>query len=220
MEAAANATKTCALAVWSLVLGVLSLLCFGLFTGIPAVICGHVAQGRIRRSAGELGGEGFAIGGLITGYIGTVLTTIALLGVVAAIMLPALAGARGGARKAQCRNNLSQIAICSRQYALVNDGKYPPNFRALSEFVEDPSNPRMFVCPSTGKQPGSFATVDQWSDYVLVPNRSMDDEPDTILAFTKPECYPGKGGHVLTVDGAVQWFDLREYERLTAEFRR
>jgi hypothetical protein len=42
----------------------------GLFvTAIPAVICGHVARARIRKSGGALGGLGLATAGLILGYI-------------------------------------------------------------------------------------------------------------------------------------------------------
>src|SRR5712691_585197 len=44
------------LAITSLVLGILSMVCFGFLTGIPAVICGHVARGRVRRSPGQYGG--------------------------------------------------------------------------------------------------------------------------------------------------------------------
>lgn len=66
MEEALKVTRTCGLAVWSLILGILSLMCFGMFSGIPAVICGHLAQSRIRHSGGALGGGGLAIGGLVT----------------------------------------------------------------------------------------------------------------------------------------------------------
>ena len=41
MNEVARTAKTSAQAIWSLVLGILSFICFGLFAGIPAVICGH-----------------------------------------------------------------------------------------------------------------------------------------------------------------------------------
>ncbi|KUN76306.1 DUF1707 and DUF4190 domain-containing protein [Streptomyces griseoruber] len=53
-------------AVGSLVCGVLTTMSMGL-TGIPAVILGHKARAEMRRS-GE-GGEGFALAGLILGYL-------------------------------------------------------------------------------------------------------------------------------------------------------
>jgi hypothetical protein len=79
-QAIVNPTsRTSACAVWSLVLGILSLCGTILFTGIPAIICGHVSLGNIRRSRGAVGGRGLAIGGLVTGYIGTVLPVLFIL---------------------------------------------------------------------------------------------------------------------------------------------
>jgi hypothetical protein len=60
---------TPAVAIWSLILAVLSFTCGWLFTAIPAVICGHVARAKIRRSGGTLAGKGIATAGLILGYI-------------------------------------------------------------------------------------------------------------------------------------------------------
>ena len=60
---------TPAVAIWSLILAVLSFTCGWLFTAIPAVICGHVARSKIRKSGGGLGGRGIATAGLILGYI-------------------------------------------------------------------------------------------------------------------------------------------------------
>jgi len=64
---------TPAIAIWSLILAVLSFTCGWLFTAVPAVLCGHVARTKIRKSAGALGGKGIATAGLILGYIALVL---------------------------------------------------------------------------------------------------------------------------------------------------
>jgi Domain of unknown function (DUF4190) len=66
-------TRTAATAIWSLVLAILSFTCGWLFTAIPAVICGHVARSKIRKSGGTLGGMGIATAGLVLGYIALVL---------------------------------------------------------------------------------------------------------------------------------------------------
>src|SRR5438034_10745406 len=60
-------------AIWSLVLAVLSFFCGWLFTAIPAVICGHVALSKIRKSGGALRGKRIATAGLILGYLALVL---------------------------------------------------------------------------------------------------------------------------------------------------
>src|SRR5438094_10335517 len=64
--------RTAPAAIWSLVLAILSFTCGWLFTAIPAVICGHVARSKIRKSGGALGGKGIATAGLILGYIALV----------------------------------------------------------------------------------------------------------------------------------------------------
>ena len=77
-----SSQPTSGLAVTSLVLGICSLpfsFCygFGLVVGIAAVICGHIARKQLRYQTGT-GGDGLALGGLITGYIGIVLGLLML----------------------------------------------------------------------------------------------------------------------------------------------
>jgi hypothetical protein len=65
------------LALTSMILGVSSFAC--LITSIPAIICGHIASSQIKKSDGRITGKGFAIAGLITGYLGIGITLMALL---------------------------------------------------------------------------------------------------------------------------------------------
>ncbi len=68
------------LGVWSLVLGILSLVCCGLIAGIPAIILGNnskKAEAEGRATNGNLGNIGF-----ILGIIGTVLGTLGMVAVV------------------------------------------------------------------------------------------------------------------------------------------
>jgi hypothetical protein len=65
--------RTAPSAIWSLVLAVLFFVGGWLFAAIPAIICGHIAWSKIRKSGGALRGKGIAIAGLILGYIGLVL---------------------------------------------------------------------------------------------------------------------------------------------------
>jgi hypothetical protein len=61
-------TETSALAITSLVFGILGFVFFGL-TSIIAIICGHISLKHIKKSGGALQGHGLAITGLILGYI-------------------------------------------------------------------------------------------------------------------------------------------------------
>src|SRR6476660_1832901 len=77
--------RTPAVAIWSLILAVLSFTCGWLFTAIPAVICGHIARAKIRKSGGALGGRGIATTGLVLGYIALVLGIMGIPLVVSTI---------------------------------------------------------------------------------------------------------------------------------------
>jgi type II secretory pathway pseudopilin PulG len=99
------AARSSPLAVWSLVLGILSFLLAGL-TAIPAVICGHMALGRIKRSSGTLGGGGMAVAGLVIGYLGLVIFMITVL---AGLTAPIIIRQKKKADQAQAISNLRQI---------------------------------------------------------------------------------------------------------------
>src|SRR6185312_17212668 len=114
--------KTSALAIWSLVLGILSLVCFSIFAGIPGVICGHKALSKIKNSAGSLTGQGLAIAGLITGYLG-ILWAIVMIPLMMAIAIPNFVKARETSIQNACINNLRQIDAAKNQWALENNKK-------------------------------------------------------------------------------------------------
>jgi competence protein ComGC len=109
-------SKTSALAVTSLVFGILSIACLGPLFAIPAVICGHVAQSRIRKSAGALSGNGLAIGGFVTGYLGIALSILLLT-----IAVPNFIRAKHTAQKNFCINNLREIEGAKQNWALENN---------------------------------------------------------------------------------------------------
>ena len=54
------------------------------------------------------------------------LVVIAVIGIVAAMLLPALARAREAARRASCQNNLRQWGLVFAMYAWEHGGHFPP----------------------------------------------------------------------------------------------
>ena len=126
--------KTAGLAIASLVLGILGVTCIGPLGAIPAVICGHLANGKIKRATGTLQGEGLALAGLILGYIGIAFAVL-LLPLYLAIALPSFVRARAQAQQNACICNMKQLEAAVEQAKLtgvmkptvgdiVGNGKY------------------------------------------------------------------------------------------------
>ena len=112
------------LATASLVLGILSFFtCF--LTGIPAIICGHIAYAGARRAPAEYGGSGRALAGLIMGYACLVL--LLFLAAPSAMLMPALSRAKDRAQRINCMNNLKQIGVAFRIWALDHNDQFPFN---------------------------------------------------------------------------------------------
>ncbi len=53
------------------------------------------------------------------------LVVIAIIAILAAMLLPALAAAKGAAHKAKCRSNLRQIGLALSQYVMDANGQFP-----------------------------------------------------------------------------------------------
>jgi hypothetical protein len=140
--------KTSALAIWSLVLGILSLVCFSIFAAIPGVICGHKALSKIKHSGGVLTGQGMAIAGLVTGYLG-VAWAILFIPMMLAIAIPNFVKARATSMQNACINNLRQIDGAKNEWALEK-GKKPgdtPTEQDLQPFLKNGTFP---ICPAGG----------------------------------------------------------------------
>jgi hypothetical protein len=118
-------------AIWSLVLGILSFVCLGIFGAIPAIICGHVARSTIRKSHGLLRGEGLALAGLILGYVALVLNII----LIPTVIVPA-------ARKAWTENFDNRSTGFNKEIASA-DGKErilaPASWKPLPDLNEGAS---------------------------------------------------------------------------------
>jgi hypothetical protein len=66
-------------ALWALILGILGLVCCGIFTAVPAIILGNNAKKEIAASGGMQSGQGMAQAGFILGIVGVVLSILLVL---------------------------------------------------------------------------------------------------------------------------------------------
>jgi len=73
-------TRTSTLATIALILGALSWIVIPIIGGIGAIITGHMARKEIRRSGGQISGDGLALAGLVLGYLNVGLAGLAVIG--------------------------------------------------------------------------------------------------------------------------------------------
>ena len=81
MSTPAPARPTSALAIASVVFGVLGWSLLPVIGGIAAILFGHMARSEIRREAGTMDGDGLAVVGLVLGYASVLLAALALLAI-------------------------------------------------------------------------------------------------------------------------------------------
>lgn len=211
------------LAITSLVLGILSIICLGLLTGIPAVICGHIAHNRARREPAQYGGAGLAIAGFVMGYAGIVLS-IVFVAIYSAMLFPALGKAKSRAQLINCSNNMKQIGLAFKTWAIDNNDQFPFNVGTnkggtleVSERGADGfdkyaylhflvmsnelSTPRILVCPADNKpaaQDWQNLQAGNVTYQVRSDEKVNESDPQQVLAVCPIH------NNVLRVDGSVQ----------------
>ena len=79
---ASGPRSTSTMAIISLIAGVLGWTLLPFVGSIAAIITGHMARGEIKRSNGQIGGDGLAIGGLVLGYVVVALTVLSIIAVI------------------------------------------------------------------------------------------------------------------------------------------
>lgn len=135
------------MAIASMVLGILSLVtCF--ITGVPAIVMGHIAHSRARRQPAQFGGAGFAVAGLVLGYLSIAATFLLL----PALLLPALAKAKGRAQAINCMSHMKQIGLAALIYANDHKEVFPPDFLSMSNELV---SPKILTCPSDNSKVGT-----------------------------------------------------------------
>jgi hypothetical protein len=146
LSSPSTSPQTSKLAIWSLVLGILGLACFSIFSGIPAIVCGHKARKKIKESGGLLQGAGLALGGLITGY----LSVVGFL-IVCMVAVPLVLKAKTATQTAMCVNNLRTIDFAKEQWSQENQKQATdvPKPEDINSLMDKPFE--SLICPLGGK---------------------------------------------------------------------
>jgi Domain of unknown function (DUF4190)/GYF domain 2 len=184
------APKPSAMAVTSLVLGILGLLCVP--SALVGLLLGIIAMVKVKNSGGKLTGYGIALAGTIVSGIFLILIPIVVL---PAMLLPALAAAKQKAEEINCVNNEKQLALAIRIYSGDNKDHFPPAATWCDAIKAEAGSDKILKCPAVNS--------DSRCDYAF--NAKLDglDEskvnPQTVMLFEAAGGWNANGGSELMI---------------------
>jgi prepilin-type N-terminal cleavage/methylation domain-containing protein len=123
------------------------------------------------------------------------LLVLACVGILAVILLPALVRSRVPSKKLGCANNLKQVGLAARTWAIDNNGQFPmqvsvtnggtmelvgsglvfPHFQAMSNEL---STPKILVCPNDEQRANATIFGSGLSDQNISYFLNVDAIPD------------------------------------------
>jgi len=140
------------------------------------------------------------------------LVVIAIIAILAAMLLPALSGAKLSAKRTACMNDLKQLGLAAAMYVQDNDGFYPSS-NAADKWPEALRSSylslKVLVCPddtSISGEANNSASADEalrsyvinaWTDYFdslpqpvifeIMPETVIREPSDTVVFGEKEE---------------------------------
>ena len=128
------------------------------------------------------------------------LVVIAIIGILVAMLLPALAMARERGRRIKCANNQHQIMLMLKMFAMDHNERFPngPFKDNLSGYMD---NAAMFYCPSDGTRSNvqqlAQLTANNCSYHLVVKDYTLD-----VNGIDMMESAPSGYFHILDKSGA------------------
>ena len=165
--------KTSALAVWSLVLGILGLV--ACLPAIPGLILGILGIQKAKSENG-LKGKGMAIAGVVLSSMAMVLFPVIFI--LASFSIPAFTAVAERAKVAQSMNNVKQLNLAMHLFASEIDGKFAKDWEALIKagVLNDKA---LLTSPLGNKDktyilllPNASETLPADTPFILDPNRT------------------------------------------------
>ena len=202
------------LAIASMILGISAFLCG--VTAIPAVICGHIALSKIKRSQGRMTGGGFAIAGLITGYLGMLI----LIASVAGLVTPLVIRQRNKAHMTQAISNARSFSLALFEFE-AEYGSFP-NAATAPLVAEDAGTPVIRGSSSNARFRQLFQAKIIQSEVAFYAKSVGTHKPDGNIsgnnALAPGECGFGYIENIRTDDGVPRPIAMAPFKSGSTEF--
>ncbi len=97
------------------------------------------------------------------------LVVIAVIGILAGLLMPALAGAKQKANRTKCLNHLKQLSLSLTLYGDDHDGQFPPRRRLTNSWIVRLQpyyrEAKILKCPSDNFREDRSYIINGWNDY-------------------------------------------------------
>lgn len=206
--------RTSGLAIASMVLGISSFMCG--ITAIPAIICGHIAHSKIKKSQGQQTGAGFAIAGFSTGYLGI----IVLIAMLAGLTAPMVIRQRKKADQTEAVSNARSFGLALLEFQNEH-GRYPD--ASTARLVADiTSTPEITGSSSNARFRQLFQAGLTQSELMFYAKSDGTRKPDGIItgdqAIAPGECGFAYVENIRTDDGVPRPLAMAPFVKGRAEF--
>jgi len=207
METEAPAPRLSRLSLASLILGILAVTCLSFITGIPAIICGHLARYRIRHAGDRLRGSTQALVGLVLGYLSLViaLVLIPILTFLSTPTMQALEGVDQSERLLDAARRLHQ-GVQSASIDAFSGNQTRSGWPADAGITSRQQLATMLIA---GHYLSDQDLEEIGIENFLVGNVAQSDAADTIFLISRPEA-SADGAILILKSGEGQIFESVE----------
>lgn len=121
-----------------------------------------------------------------------VLVVVAILGLLASVLMPAVQNVRAAARRTECKNGLRQIGVGIHMFANTNSGRFPFNTHkgamkswiyTLAPYMENVDQVRL--CPDDAKYEERLSGTNKGTSYIISNYVSSDKLAGAMMNLHK-----------------------------------
>ncbi|MBK8268293.1 MAG: hypothetical protein IPK83_08305 [Planctomycetes bacterium] len=140
----------------------------------------------------------------------------ASIGMGASILMPALSRARELSKRTVCSANLRGIGQ-ALYISAMDTQRFPDSISTVIK--ENNATSRQFICPSTAVELGQSPSDEELAScFIYISGQTINDPPNSVLLYERPENHQYEGANVLFLDGHVTFItDLDELNKMVEE---